>query len=110
MRQISQRARLAVLATIALGVALSLPALRAGFFHDDYFHFLIFEKVLPATGWIDLYRVVPGWPNSAGPTQGDFLPWWSASPSVEYFRPIASLSLLLDRALFGRSGLGFHAT
>jgi hypothetical protein len=40
-----------------------------------------------------------------------FLPWWTSEDfQIRYFRPITSLSLLADAALYGEWAPGYHAT
>src|SRR5262247_377520 len=94
---------------LVVAILLFLPSVGAGFFNDDWFHVLELEGKLGGSRIWDLYRYT-GAPNRAGPIQGDFLPWWTdAAVKLVLFRPIPSLSLALDHALFGRNPLGYHA-
>lgn len=70
----------------------SVPALRNGFFWDDP---VILERQLPTIGGI-LGAFFP-------PTG---LPLWSPA----YYRPVVTLSLLVDRAVWGVRPFGYHLT
>jgi hypothetical protein len=91
-------------------VVLSLPALRVGAFSDDFFQHLVLEGSVPVAhlGPSTLYdftggqKVLP-WIESG------YLPWHSHPDlSLRFFRPLASWSITLDHALFGRANLPGH--
>jgi len=93
-------------------LALRLPSLGAGFAFDDHVHQLVLAGEPHATlrPW-SLYDF--GEPPGPGEVEYELgaFPWWTSPDlSVRFFRPLTSLSLALDHALFGRSALGYHAT
>jgi len=96
-----------------LGVLVQLPTLGVGFFADDYVHQLALEDesgLVPMPRW-NLYdfRSAGDW-EAFGQERGAF-PWWtSADWKVRFFRPLTSLSLWLDHALFADWAPGYHAT
>lgn len=107
----ARRSRMAWVA-VALGLALALPSLRQGFFIDDYLHQLVLEgEVATArTGPWSLYDfgALEDWRERG--LEAAF-PWWTSQDwKVRFRRPVTSLSLRLDHALFGRSAAGYHAT
>lgn len=93
-------------------LALRLPSLGAGFAFDDHVHQLVLAGEPHATlrPW-SLYDFgMPPGPGEPEYELGAF-PWWTSPDlSVRFFRPLTSLSLALDHALFGRIALGYHAT
>ena len=96
-------------AIVVLGVALHLPALRMGFYVDDYLHQWAFRGAVPLKPWsLFDFGCAADWADVQG--SGSF-PWW-ASPDwkVRFLRPVASLSIWLDHALFGENALGYHVT
>lgn len=102
-------ARRGVLVAWLAGVGLSLPALAAGAFSDDFMQHLVLEGTadLP-NGPATLYDFTRG--GSALPLiERGYVPW-QAHPelSMRFLRPLSSLSIALDHALFGRSQLLGH--
>src|SRR5262245_37418961 len=98
---------------LSLGLLVQLPTLRIGFFADDYGHQLILRGhgVTPIPRW-NLYDFgrAPQW---AAFSRGGYslLPWWTDRDwQIRFFRPLTSLSLRLDYALWNREPLGYHVT
>lgn len=94
---------------VALGVLLRLPSLGMGFYADDHMHQLAMEGHLPLRPWALFdFGATADWAQVGERSGG--LPWWtSADWSIRFFRPLSSLSLVLDHALFGRNPVGYHA-
>ena len=98
---------------LSLGLLVQLPTLRIGFFADDYGHQLILRSPVeaPIPHW-NLYDfgAAPQWAEFA--LGGDaLLPWWTGSDwKIRFLRPLTSLSLRLDYALWNREPLGYHVT
>lgn len=99
---------------LALVAALlaSLPALGVQFTSDDLTHQLMLEgKVSQYTGgWFGLYDFTPpSMPVSTMVEHGLF-PWFTApSFSLRFLRPLSSVTIGLDHALFGRDPVAAHA-
>ena len=91
-------------------VLLSLPALRIGALNDDYFQHLVLDGAipLPHLGPTTLYDFTGGH-NVLPWVELGYLPWQSHPElSLRFFRPLASASIALDHALFGRAQLPGH--
>ncbi|HWO09001.1 MAG TPA: hypothetical protein VNN80_05960 [Polyangiaceae bacterium] len=101
------------LAAASLGVALlaSVPSWFSGFANDDLSQRLLLEGALPGytVGWLGLYDFTPPSMPTAELVARGVLPWFS-HPDLElrFLRPLASLTLALDHALFGRNALLAH--
>jgi len=105
--------RRAPLFAALLGTVLALPALRTGFFVDDWLHRL---KIEGARGWeadvhpaLELFSfMAPGKTNDLLIAQG-ILPWYT-HPEVRaaLFRPLSSATHLLDWQLFGDFAPAHH--
>jgi hypothetical protein len=98
---------------LSLGLLVQLPTLRVGFFADDYGHQLILRAhgstPIPRWNLYDFGRA-PQWAEFA---RGGYalLPWWTGSDwKIRFFRPLTSLTLRLDYALWNRESLGYHVT
>ncbi len=97
---------------VVIGVLLSLPALGVGFMHDDFLHRLTLEGAIAEydRGPHELYdfsgedrTIIP-----RGIELGH-LPWFTdPGLRLRFFRPLSSLLLALDDALFGRAALPAH--
>ena len=99
----------------ALGVALFLPSLGAGFFADDHAHVLVLEgkmsKDFPGSP-LDLFHFAPGDADRTAELvrQGVF-PWWTdLRVKFSFLRPLTALTHMLDHALWGREAAGYHLT
>ncbi len=104
----------AVLGIALLALLLGLPALRIGFYSDDYAQVALVEQRIPTLRGspLDAYRMVGDDPaeREAFVARGP-LPWWT-DPGfrLRFFRPITSLVFALDNAVYGRNPLGYHVT
>ena len=98
---------------VLLGIADNARSLRWGFAYDDYVHQLVLHHPEGSTSlrpW-SLYD----FGLHAGP--GDrffdtgFIPWWTDSDfKLRFFRPVTSLTILLDYRLYGDWAPGYHLT
>jgi hypothetical protein len=107
------QARVRVLAIVLLGLLVRAPALFGGFLADDYGHQLVLSGAAehPSLRPWNLYD----FGSAPAPGEQAFelgtYPWWvDGDWKVRFLRPLASLSLWLDHALYGGSALGYHAT
>jgi protein O-mannosyl-transferase len=90
------------LALAVLAVLPYLPALAQPFFADDYIH--VARSAAAASHPAALTQA---WVLTAD----DSSAWWAPPElAVRYFRPLASLSFVADRALGGRAPFAFHLT
>ena len=95
---------------IVAGVALHAPSLGRGFAYDDYFHQCVLRGLGPArTPVWSLYDFGPHAGRDA--PEWNFAAWW-ADPGfkVRFFRPVTSVTLMLDHALYGSWAPGYHLT
>ncbi len=96
---------LTVVLTLAFGSCLKVP-----FFWDDFHHLDLIghpDKGLKYAGYNSYSsRMIP-----EGETH-DAYPWWLDSDKIkfDYFRPVPTLSLALDLALWGKDPAGFQRT
>jgi hypothetical protein len=95
---------------LVLGAVLSLPALGAGFFGDDYLHLAILDGQ-PAPGTpFNLFRFASGDPVEMRPwiEHGPY-PWWTLPElKLAFWRPLSSALMVLDHSLFGRNPVPYH--
>lgn len=93
-----------VLAVIAAGMLLRLPALDAGLQMDDYAHRAMVAGVFPVSRpWWDLFGFTHGHPAEvAALKDAGFLPWWS-DPQLRIapLRPLSSALVWVDVRLLG---------
>lgn len=98
------------LVVVALGVALVLPSLWAGFFADDYL------QIGQLEGWsanpvspVDLYSFVPRDRARVAALVDLGAPYFLA-PNLElrFLRPLSSALMALDHALWGRRAVPYH--
>jgi hypothetical protein len=102
------------LVAAGLTMLLSLPALRAGFVGDDYYH----RAMLLGTGEVgevynpltDLFEFVPQGSGADRLRDAGVIPWWS-HPELElgFLRPVTALSHMLDYALWPHAPALQHA-
>lgn len=88
-----------MLAVIAVGVLLRLPALDAGLQMDDYAHRAMVDGTYPvARAWWDLFGFSHGDPDEVRALKdAGFLPWWSHPElRIAPLRPIASALVWVD--------------
>lgn len=107
------RAILTVLLPVLVGLCLHAPSLTWGFYADDFGQQLVLDEAFRHESlrpW-NLYDF--GTPPAKG-TQAyetGSLPWWTSGDwRIAFLRPVASLSLMLDHAVFGRVAAAYHAT
>ncbi len=97
---------------LVLGMLVSLPALGVGLVHDDLLHRAALEGhvpgfILPAAGLYDFTRPDPRAVRRM--TAYGYLPWFTDPRLVvRFFRPLSSLLLAADVALFGDAALPAH--
>jgi hypothetical protein len=92
-----------VVAIIALATLPFIAALFAPLFADDYIH--IERARALASGQFDI--LLDGWVLVAE----DAAAWWAPSDlAIPYFRPLVTLSFLLDDSFFGLAASGYHLT
>jgi hypothetical protein len=99
-------------AIAALGVALALPSLGAGFFTDDLAHLFVMSDRPSAAAVLDLFYFSSG--NTAEletSLRAGRVPWWTEPQiRVAFFRPLSALTHLLDYRLWRTQALGYHVT
>ena len=88
------------------GVLVYLPSLRLDFILEDFLHL----KFLETSGWVERTSLPQVWRYRFFSSQHTRLWWTSERLDIHHWRPLGLYSLLLDRRLFGRNPLGFHAT
>lgn len=98
---------------VLAGIALHLPALQWGFFADDYGHQVILRSAVehPTLRPWNLYDFGE-FPDRSGSmwALGGF-PWWTSPDwKIRFFRPVSSVSLCLDHAVWGDWAVGYHLT
>jgi hypothetical protein len=109
------RPRQLLAVTIVAALCLRLPSLAQGFWLDDYGYVLALEEPLAGTG-----EPTPPWklydfggvPQVGTPLHelGSYAWWTDADWRARFLRPLTSLSLALDHAVFERNALGYHVT
>ncbi|QSQ18844.1 hypothetical protein JY651_26155 [Pyxidicoccus parkwayensis] len=101
---------------LALGAAalVSLTVFRMGLFGDDFIYLGILSGQTPpaplANGPFDLYRFIAGDPAISVPlTQKGIFPWWTLPElKLAFWRPLSSVTMMVDHALFGENPAAFH--
>ena len=95
---------------LAIATVVTLPALFAGLFVDDYLHLLTIDGKLHIASPYDVFRFAGGDPKEVLPfINGGPLPWFTwANIQLHFFRPLSSLTMVIDRALFGDGYLVYH--
>jgi len=102
-----------IVLAVAFATALHLPSLGAGFFVDDSTHQIVLDgrhEVPSLRPWALFdFGEASAWAGLDAPPWT--LPWWtSADFKGRFFRPLTSLTLWLDHALYGTAAVGYHAT
>jgi hypothetical protein len=98
---------------ILFGLLLQVPSLFLGFYADDYVHRLALgeqRELMPMRPW-SLYDfgTRAEWARFEA-AEGAF-PWWTSPDwKVRFFRPLTSLTLWLDHAVWGERASGSHLT
>ena len=94
---------------IVCGV-LYLPGLDAGFLADDLFQISMLEERMGSYSIAHLYAFAPGdAASNAAHVQRGSLPWWT-HPTFRFVmvRPLSSLLLAFDHAVFPRQAYAAH--
>ena len=91
---------------------ITLPSLFLGFFMDDFMQLLALEEA-PLQSMMtksNLFEFANGDPEKMKlHTDTGFLPWWSLSTlKISFFRPLSTLLMNWDHALFGLNPAGYH--
>ncbi len=92
-------------------VLLVLPALRTGFVMDDFLQRLVLSQRVPELGLgpATLYDFTGGNFRAEDWLARGFVPWFTDPHfAIRFFRPLGSLAVALDQALFGGSALAAH--
>ena len=102
-----------LVAVILFGLVLHAPTLNMGFFADDYSQQLVLQGLAdhPTMRFWNLYDFgeTPR-PGDSTFESGAF-PWWSSDDwKGRFFRPLTSMTLWLDHAMFGGWALGYPLT
>jgi hypothetical protein len=102
-------------AAIALAVALAAPSLTIGLCADDWLQSLVARGLHPFAGLpasrFDLFSFVGHDPrDTLLQMNAGMLPWWT-DPAVKlaFWRPLSSLTHVLDWTLWPRAPLWMHA-
>lgn len=105
------RRALPVAVIVLLGLALLTPTLGMGFYIDDYVHQLVLEDseaTSPMRPW-SLYDFGTRAQWEASENGVGSLPWWTGENwRIRFLRPVTSLTLWAQHALFGDFSLGYH--
>jgi hypothetical protein len=98
----------AILATIVFA-AVQLPF--ASFMADDFMQLGILEGVSPCTwlGPMDVYTLADGDPAHMRTLKdsGAFQWFWNPEFKAKFFRPLSSVLLIMDHAIFGLNPIGY---
>lgn len=93
------------------GLLIAAPALGTGWFNDDFAQRLVLERAVPdypLEPW-QLYEFTPPAAPTPVVVEQGYLPWFTDPElSMRFFRPLSSLTMAADHALFGRSALAAH--
>jgi len=95
---------------ILVGLLVALPTLAFGLFLDDYVHLLTLEGKTTIASPRDLFLFASGDPQELQQyvQQGPY-PWFTLPElKVHFFRPLTSLTMLLDHQLFDHWIPGYH--
>ena len=98
---------------VALAVVLTLPALGGGRVLDDFVHYAMRAEDAPpdiARDPFDMYRIPPAPEHHQAARDAGRLPWYAARGfDYRLMRPLSSLTLALDQALWRDSPVVAHA-
>jgi hypothetical protein len=113
--QVSHNRKAAVLAAalVLLGMANNAWSLRWGFQYDDYLHQFVLRGLAKGSQihvW-NLYDFGPRGGTEYPQSEWRFHIWW-ADPDfkVRFFRPVTSLTIVLDYCLYHNWAPGYHLT
>jgi hypothetical protein len=102
---------IAVLTAIAVGVALRINTLNAGFGSDDYMEYAMLKGVYPVPrSPLDLFNFSDGSTQEViALREYGTIPWWShPNFRLAMMRPLSSALIVLDYTLFGSNLAAFH--
>lgn len=102
---------IAVLVAIAVGVALRINTLNAGFGSDDYMEYAMLKGVYPVPrSPLDLFNFSDGSTQEVvALREYGTIPWWShPNFRLAMMRPLSSALIVLDYVLFGSNLAAFH--
>lgn len=97
---------------VLAGAVLHAPSLGWGFLYDDYIH----QFVIRVAGTYRPVNPLNLYDFASDSTRDELrehglIPWWTSDDlRVRYFRPVTSLSILVDSAVYGDWAPGYHAT
>lgn len=101
----------ALAASLLLALVMALPALKLGFFADDYIQTLSIEGAFAASSARpERYQFTEDGEEGvrASIRRGE-LPWWTQPElKLRFLRPLSGALLTLDYRLFGRAPFGYH--
>ncbi|NMO13475.1 hypothetical protein HPC49_09550 [Pyxidicoccus fallax] len=92
----------------------SLPLFTVGLFGDDFIYLgIVAGREAPAplaNSTFDLYRFIAGDPDIARPLmQKGVFPWWTLPElKLAFWRPLTSVTMAADYALFGENTTAYH--
>jgi len=89
---------------LGLGLLVSLPALGVGLLHDDFLYRIAVTQVIESwdPGLFGLYAFTTEPEIGQRWRELSHLPWWTADNfHLAFFRPLSSLLLWMDLAVFG---------
>ncbi|MFP4502533.1 MAG: hypothetical protein ACLFTT_16175 [Candidatus Hydrogenedentota bacterium] len=99
------------LLAFVLAIVVALPTLGMGLFLDDHMILAALRDMDVTSQPYDLYRLAPGIPDEmrAQIAQGRYL--WFTHPEfkMHFARPLSSVLMMLDDAVFGDFTVGHHA-
>ena len=100
--------RRAIPAIVVLGVLVAVPSLWIGFYQDDYN--LIAALRRGVRPFYDLFRFATGnvRSNEALIASGEYPFWIAPDFKLHLIRPLSSIVLTIDNAVFGNHPLGYH--
>lgn len=96
---------------LLLALVLQLPSLRLGFFIDDHLHRIALEDaegLVPVPRW-NLYDFGEQADWKAFAERHGSAPWWTDPDwKARFLRPLPSLLLEVENAVFGSRAIGYH--
>lgn len=95
---------------VLLAVGLYWPALQVGFLADDVYQIALIDGVAGERGVLGLYSLYPeGASETAEHVRRGSLPWWTVADfRFVQVRPLSSLLLWVDHALWPKDGVVHH--
>jgi len=100
-------------AVLLLGVAVQAPSLWNGFFGDDYIQQAVLDGHMPANVPLRPWNLYDfGGLREWSEKSDAWTPIWWTLPGwqIRFVRPLASASIWLDHAVFGRAAWKYHVT